>query len=185
MFTYKYISPHWLMTFHHYTCNLTAEVFYLKVVSLVGSLLHLIHLSLSGSNFSTQYPVMGLPPSSSGSNQVRVTASLAISEGVTLVGEPGGSETDGKLCDLSLDLYFATLHQVSKMDHFKRNIPKEYFAMIGGCSVGSPMPYWFSALILKMYSFIAVSLQALKVVCFTVADSFTHSSLSVCRLSTM
>lgn len=41
------------------------------------------------------------------------------------------------------------------------------------------MPYWFSALILKMYSLRALSLQALNVVCLTVADSFTHSSLSV------
>lgn len=79
--------------YNHHSYNL---IIYLKVVSLIGSLLHLIHLSLSGSNFSTQYPVMGLPPSSSGSNQFRVTASLAISEGVTLVGGPGGSETDGK-----------------------------------------------------------------------------------------
>lgn len=50
---------------------------------------------------------------------------------------------------------------------------------MGACSAGCPMPYWFSALIRKMYSFMAVSLQALKVVCLTVADSFTHSSLSV------
>lgn len=99
-FTYKYLSPHWR------SCNFTAVIIYLKVVSLMGSLLHLIHLSLSGSNFSTQYPVMGLPPSSSGSNQVRVTASLAMSEGVTLVGGPGGSETRGKLCDLSLDISY-------------------------------------------------------------------------------
>jgi len=70
---------------------------HLKVVSLMGSLLHLIHLSLSGSNFSIQYPVMGLPPSSSGSNQVRDTASLVMSEGVTLVGAPGGSETEEKV----------------------------------------------------------------------------------------
>lgn len=65
------------------------------------------------------------------------------------------------------------------------NLPKEYFAMIGECCAGAPMPYWFSALILKIYSFNAMSLQALKVVCFTVADSFTHSSFSVRRLSTM
>ncbi len=94
------------MNFHHYFSNFTAVIIYLKVVSLMGSLLHLIHLSLSGSNFSTQYPVMGLPPSSSGSNQVRVTASLAMSEGVTLVGGPGGSETDRKLCDLSLNISY-------------------------------------------------------------------------------
>lgn len=71
------------------------ENIYLKVVSLTGNLLHRIHLSLSGSNFSTQYPVIGLPPSSSGSNQERVTASLAMSEGVTLDGGPGGSEIGG------------------------------------------------------------------------------------------
>lgn len=32
---------------------------YLYVVSFIGILLHLTHLSLSGSNRSTQYPVMG------------------------------------------------------------------------------------------------------------------------------
>lgn len=115
-FTYKYLSPRWLMNFHHYSCNFTAVIIYLKVVSLMGSLLHLIHLSLSGSNFSTQYPVMGLPPSSSGSNQVRVTASLAMSEGVTLVGGPGGSETHGIL--LFIIGYFLPFHQVFKGDHF-------------------------------------------------------------------
>lgn len=70
-------------------------------------------------------------------------------------------------------------------DKRSTNIPKEYLAMIGACSAGSPIPNWFSALILKMYSFIPVSLHALKVVCLTVAESFIHSSLSVCRLSTM
>lgn len=84
------VSPSHTNTFH------LAVAVYLKVVSLMGSLLHLIHLSLSGSNFSIQYPMMGLPPSSSGSNQVRVTASLVMSEGVTLVGAPGGSKTSGK-----------------------------------------------------------------------------------------
>lgn len=93
MFSFFFNMPFILMA-NEFLSLFPSVTFYLKVVSLMGSLLHLIHLSLSGSNFSTQYPVMGLPPSSSGSNQVRVTASLAMSEGVTLVGGPGGSETD-------------------------------------------------------------------------------------------
>lgn len=64
---------------------------YLYVVSFTGILLHRTHLSVSGSNLSTQYPVMGLPPSSSGSHQVSVTASLVMSEGSSRVGGPGGS----------------------------------------------------------------------------------------------
>lgn len=65
---------------------------HLKFVSLIGSLLHLIHLSWSGSYLSTQYPVIGLPPSSSGSYQDRVTASFAISDGSNLYGGPGVSK---------------------------------------------------------------------------------------------
>lgn len=65
---------------------------YLKFVSLIGSLLHLIHLSWSGSYLSTQYPVIGFPPSSSGSYQDRVTASFAISDASNLYGGPGVSK---------------------------------------------------------------------------------------------
>lgn len=45
--------PALILTLHGSTCE-TVRTSYLKVVSLIGSLLHLIHLSLSGSNFSTQ-----------------------------------------------------------------------------------------------------------------------------------
>ena len=115
------------MTCHHYSCNLTVVIIYLKVVSLMGSLLHLIHLSLSGSNFSIQYPVIGLPPSSSGSNQVRVTASLVMSDGVTLVGGPGGS---GKQCDFSLAIIHLCPLNVQKkifdrrLDNSVKNLTK-------------------------------------------------------------
>lgn len=64
---------------------------YLYVGSFTGDLLHLIHFPVSGSSLSTQYPVMGLPPSSSGSFQVNVTASLQMSEDARRVGGPGGS----------------------------------------------------------------------------------------------
>lgn len=67
------------------------------MVSLMGSLLHLIHLSCSGSCLSTQYPVMGLPPSSSGSYQDKVSESLAMSEGSSLYGAPGVSEGQSSL----------------------------------------------------------------------------------------
>lgn len=77
---------------------------HLYVVSFTGILLHRTHLSVSGSSLSTQYPVMGLPPSSSGSHHVRVTASLVMSEGSRRVGGPGGS-IDGIVTEKSHDLH--------------------------------------------------------------------------------
>lgn len=67
---------------------------------------------------------MGLPPSSSGSNQVRVTASLVMSEGVTLVGGPGGSEIDRKECDFCQCL-------CQMRDHFWKTVNKHTKGILG------------------------------------------------------
>lgn len=90
---------------------------HLYVVSFTGILLHRTHLSVSGSNLSTQYPVMGLPPSSSGSHQVRVTASLVMSEGSRRVGGPGGS-IDGIVTEKSHDLHPTPTCKIDKTSFF-------------------------------------------------------------------
>lgn len=76
---------------------------------------------------------MGLPPSSSGSFQVNVSASLVMSEGSRRVGGPGGSTKENQytFCEILhntniFDILIILIYHVT--EHSSIFLPNEYLA---------------------------------------------------------